>query len=186
MISQLARNLGITFQIDTNRINSRGGLPGMNQLEHWHKNRVIYLEMSEVAQKEIESGRDLDRKQKAWSYIYSETLATSPDEQTLLKNIEAILCPNGPTDSNSKNDIEIVFNAHKYGGGRLITKDGGSKRQPGGILGHKAALSELGIAVMTDDEAFVLVKEQIARRDAMVLSRHEKYGLPLPDWYGKD
>ena len=38
------------------------------------------------------------------------------------------------------NDIEIVFNAAKYEG-ILVTADGGSRRQLGGILGNRAALS---------------------------------------------
>ncbi len=45
------RYVWLEFHIDTNRINARKNLKDMNMLEYWNENDVIYMEMSEVAQK---------------------------------------------------------------------------------------------------------------------------------------
>jgi hypothetical protein len=65
---------------------------------------------------------------------------------------------------NEANDVEIAFNANKYGA-ILVTADGGSRRQPGGILGNRVALARLGVQVMSDGEAVALVREKIQERD---------------------
>ena len=45
--------------------------------------------------------------------------------------------PNGAKDDNELNDVRIVCEAKKYEA-ILVTGDGGSKAQPGGILGNRA------------------------------------------------
>ncbi len=184
-MDQTERSLSRMFQIDTNRINSRGRLENMNRLEKWHEDGVILIEMSEVAQKECIADRDRKRAEKTFGYIFSETLADTTEEQELLTRIERILFPEAVKIQNEKNDVEIVFNAKKYGS-ILVTADGGSKSQPGGILGHKEQLAGLGIQVMSDEEAVQLVRSLIARRDRLATRMHERFGVPLPDWVGKD
>ncbi len=174
-----------SFQIDTNRINSRGHLPYMNQLEQWHEKGVIHINLSEVAQEEIIQSRDQQRTEKALDYIYSETLASTQEEQELLRKIENILFPIGARNRNQKNDVEIIFNANKYGS-ILVTADGASKSQPGGILGHKAELKTLGIDVMSDQEAVDYIRNLIQKRDQIAIEMNKSFGLPLPDWIGKD
>ncbi len=61
-----------------------------------------------------------------------------------------------------------------------------SKRQPGGILGAKVALLELGIAVMTDEEACHLVEEKLDSRDRVAREWAEYQGKPVPSWVGQD
>ncbi|MCK4261634.1 hypothetical protein KAW55_01275 [bacterium] len=184
-MKQIERYVYLDFQIDTNRINSRGRLKNMNQLEKWHDDGVIVIEMSEVAQKEAIDSRDQKRLSKTTGYIYSKTLSHNIEEQELMKKIERILFPSGARNRNEKNDVEIIFNAKKY---RfiLVTSDGGSKSQPGGILGHKAELKKLGIEITSDKDAVQHVKSKIMKRDQHAISRHQKYGLPLPEWVGKD
>lgn len=179
------RYLHRVFQIDTNRINSRSKLPAMNQLEKWHKNRVILLEMAEIAQDEAVFGDDPQRTEKALIYTHSKSLATTNEEQVLLRKIEAILFPKGINTNNQKNDVEIVFAAKKYCG-YLITSDGASKAQPGGILGHKKELQQLGINVMSDIEAVDYIRTLIIARDIIAKDNSERTGEPLPLWVNKD
>lgn len=184
-MNQVDRFVYRSFQIDTNRVNSRGHLPYMNQLEQWHHNGVIHIDWSEVAQKEAIQSQDQQRIEKAWEYIFSETLANTQEEQEDLRKIEAILFPGGTKTQNQKNDVEIVFNAKKYPS-ILITADGASKSQPGGILGHKIELKAMGIEVMSDKEAVAYIQNLIQRRDKTAIELYEKFALPLPDWVGKD
>jgi hypothetical protein len=184
-MNKLERYVWLDFHIDANRINAKTNLKYMNILEHWHENDVIYLEMAEVAQEEAAQGRDPARFEKAYTYIATETLAGTPDEFRLLNQIRTILFPQGAKSQNARNDIEIVFNAHKYGR-ILITDDGDSRHQPGGILGNRKSLRPLGIQVMRDYEAVELVKQKIVKRDEIARVIASKNGTPLPDWVGKD
>lgn len=175
------------FQIDANRINAKQKLPYMNQLEVWKENGVIILDMSETAMHEASMGSgNKQRKSKTMSMIFSVTCATTPDESILMEQICRILFPNKTLTKNEKRDVEIVFNAAKYRC-TLITNDGASKKQPGGILGHRVELREkIGINVLTDAEAVALVKEIIEKRDIYIKKIVAKYGGELPSWVGKD
>ena len=153
------RYVYLDFHIDTNRINAKSRLDFMNILEHWYENDVIFLEMAEVAQNEATKSQNSIRTEKAYSYISTETLASTPDEARMLRKIKVILFPRGVKNINERNDVEILFNAWKYGA-ILITDDGGSKRQPGGILGNRDKLTALGIQVMRDHEAVEIVKQK--------------------------
>jgi hypothetical protein len=154
------RNVCLNFHIDTNRINAKANLRFMNILEHWHNSGVIYIEMAEVAQKEAARTFNNERSEKAYGYVATETLAETPEELQLFNQITAILFPTGIKTRNERNDVEIVFNAHKYYA-ILVTGDGGSVRQPGGILGNREKLRNLGIQVVRDYEAVEQVKQEM-------------------------
>ena len=179
------RYVYLDFHIDTNRINAKSRLAYMNILERWFEDDLIYLEMSEVAQNEaVKSGSSI-RTEKAYTYIASETLAGTFDECHILKQIKEILFPNGLKSINEKNDVEIVFNAWKYRQ-ILITDDGSSKSQPGGILGNRDKLAALGIQVLRDHEAVKLVKQKVIQRDQRTNKIAAYKNEPLPEWVGKD
>ena len=175
----------VWFQIDTNRINSAGRLDSMNQLEAWARDDVVHIDMSAVARGEAVGRGSGPRAEKAHGYIFSETLASTPDEQEQIRQIERILFPAGANSQNQRNDVEIVFNALKYTR-ILVTNDGDSKSQPGGILGHATELNALGIRVMRDSEAVRYVRDLLAQRDANAREVAELTGEPLPHWVGKD
>jgi hypothetical protein len=175
----------LRFHIDTNRINSKRKLECMNILEHWNDAGVIYIEMAERAQIEALQAYDKKRSKKAYTYIATETLAETADEIQLMKKIAAALFPDGIRDPKERNDVEIVFNAHKYYA-ILITDDGGSRRQPGGILGNRDKLRGLGIEVMRDFEAVELVKQELVERDKIAREISLIDSICLPDWVGKD
>ena len=180
------RFVALMFHIDTNRINARQKLEHMNQLEQWAAVDVIALEMAEVTLNEATAGGNRERSSKARQSIFSEALATTPGERDMLVAIERILFPDGADDQNKRNDVEIVFTAAKYGR-ILVTADGASKTQPGGILGNAPALKKtIGVEIMTDEQATMAVRKKIQARDARCVRRHEFNDEPLPDWIGLD
>lgn len=126
-MSQPERHICRTFHIDANRVNARLCLVNMNRLEKWHKDGVITIEMSSVAQSEAAAGGDHNRKSKAYEYIFTETHASTSGEKKRLQEIEGILFPAGARLDSERNDVSIVFNAIKYDA-ILITNDGGSSR----------------------------------------------------------
>jgi hypothetical protein len=179
------RSIYLSFQIGTNRINSRQKLSAINQLEQWHRDEVIQLFISEVAYEESLTGADRRRLEKTMSHYYSETAISTSEERRQMAEIERILFPAGARTPNEKNDVEIVFNAAKYHA-ILVTNDGGSKSQPGGILGNRAALRALGINVMTGEEAVALVRSHIKDRDEQITRSCTIFRVPLPPWIGRD
>lgn len=172
------------FHIDANRINASGRLANMNQLEAWHKTKVIRINMAETAQSEAARGSSV-RTRKAYHYIATKTMNLNPEEADLKRRIQLALFPQGFTSESDQNDVDIVFNAKKYGCA-LVTNDGGSRTQPGGILGNRHKLLALGIRVLTDEEAVAEVRNLITRRDETERERHRIRGEPLPDWVGRD
>lgn len=129
------RRINLTFMIDANRINASGQLQYMNALEKWKKNKVIRIMMAQPAQNEAAYG-SRERAKKAYSYIFTLTESRTQKEIELIKRIGSILFPQVASNQNEQNDIEIVFNAWKYGC-LLVTNDGGSHRQPGGMIGNR-------------------------------------------------
>lgn len=180
------RFVGLMFHIDTNRINAKQQLEHMNRLEKWAADDVIMLDMAEVTLNEATAGGNTRRTAKALNSIYSETLASTPQEQQMIAAIENILFPDGADNQNKRNDVEIVFNAAKYCR-ILVTADGGSKTQPRGILGSADALKgAVGVEVMSDAQAVQLVKQRIQARDSRCRKRFELEGVPIPNWVGQD
>lgn len=174
------------FRIDTNLINSRSKLPAMNKLEQWDKDGVILMkELSEVAQIEAMTGNDNLRTEKARRSVYNVMLVDSEDREKI-SEIKRILFPNGIKNSNQMNDVLIVYDCVKDPA-ILLTNDGASRSQPGGILGQRAKLkNKYGITIMTDKEAVEFVRDLINERDQRARNRCKQTGEPLPEWVGKD
>lgn len=173
------------YMIDANRANARGVLEAMNQLQKWAEGKVIDLIVSDTARGEIARGGSLARARRAQSLIYTQALNTTDEEGRIMSLIEATLSKGGAKDANQRNDVDIVFQSWKYKYA-LVTNDGGSRRQPGGMLGNRERLRELGIEILTDEEAVSQVRELIRVRDDRAMWWHNNYGLPLPNWVGMD
>lgn len=173
------------FTIDANCINARQCMPAMNRLETWAKNGVIRIEAAAVSRDEAGAGGDLRRYRKTYQYVATDTCLTTDEDVAAWQQINQALFPGGASTQNEQNDVEIVFNAWQR---RiiLITTDGASKSQPGGILGNRDDLSSLHIAIMTPDEAVAHIEERIALRDHLAREWSRKTGEPLPDWVGQD
>jgi hypothetical protein len=171
---------GRQFFLDANRVNAKGKLSAMNQLEKWHADGVIMLKFPECAQSEAESGLDARRTRKARAYLIPQTLITTDEERKLLCAIERIVFGDGPLSPQDKNDALNVFTAKKYFA-ILVTAD----RE---LLQAAARLrSEIGIVdVMTDESAVEEVRIRIRERDKMARMAAAREGCPVPDWVGKD
>ncbi len=179
------RHVQLYFILDTNCINSRQRIPAMNQMETWSSDGIIDLEASQVVWNEARAGNSVRRQSKACEFITTISCIDTDEETAKIAQIEQILFPGGASNQNQRNDAEIVFNAWKYMA-TLITNDGGSRSQPGGVLGNRARLDQLGIQVMTPEEAVTHVRQVIEARDAFAQLWSQETGQPLPDWVGKD
>ena len=180
------RNLNhVSFTVDTNCVNARQKLPEMNRLEQWAENELILLQTTEIAQSEMLAGNNAQRIEKAYTFIFSMSEITKNQELETIAQIESVIFPSGANNQNQRNDVEIVFNSLKYGA-PLITNDGGSKTQPGGILGNKSALATLGVEVLSPQEAVIKVESEIQKRDERAKQWASLYGEELPLWVGQE
>ena len=179
------RNVGLRFHLDTNRINARQNLPYMNELERWRADGIIILDVSEEAYDEARSGNDTKRTEKADENIFIRANDVFGGEKEFREKLGKMLFNSTILSESQKRDVRILFCA-KMAGAILITNDGGSKRQPGGILGHAKELASLGIEVMTDEVAVQKVRHLIAFRDKTARSVAKDTGLPLPPWVSLD
>jgi hypothetical protein len=151
----------MNVMIDTNCINARQNNAAINQLEAWAQEDRIVILMCETSHRESYADRNKARFRKAILYPYSETLATTEEERRDFRDVEKILFPGGTISDNQRHDVDIVFNAMKYSN-FLVTTDGGSKRQPGGILGNAAALkARFGLLAMTPEAAVTFLRPRI-------------------------
>ncbi len=173
-----SRETYLYFQIDTNRINSRGSLINMTRLEKWRHDGVIGLLMSDVAHAEAMAGRDSRRSHKAVGYIYSLSYEREPSAREMKARITSVLFPQGCRTQNDINDVRIVYNALKYGH-ILVTADGV-------ILRNRDQLEALGVQVVTDAKAVALVEEAVRERDDEAGGDAAYDNEPLPWWVGKD
>jgi hypothetical protein len=152
------------LHIDTNLINARQKLAAVNQLEKWYADGIIMINMAGTARGEALAGRDVARSRKANQQIFTLTPPV-PIDSARFKAIESALFPDGAKDENQRNDVRIVADAIHYAA-ILVTNDGGSKSQPGGILGNRDALRKrFALRILSADEAVEVVRKAIRERD---------------------
>ena len=158
------------LHIDTNLINARQRLAAVNQLEKWYADGVILINMAGTARGEALAGGDAARSRKANQQIFTMT-PPAPIDSARFKAIESVLFPDGAKDENQRNDVRIVADAIHYAA-ILVTNDGGSKSQPGGILGNRDALRKrFALRILSADEAVEVVRKAIRERDDSVIKR---------------
>ena len=182
---QLARRMLYIpiMHIDANLINARQRLPSVNQLERWFKDEIILINMSSTAHQEAQAGGSQDRARKANEQIFTVTEPVS-ETDPLFQLVADALFPAGVSDDNQRNDVRIVCEASKYQA-ILVTADGASKTQPGGILGNRHKLNGL-VQVMSPEEAVVFVRGKITERDVFNERVVKEFGGELPSWTGRD
>jgi hypothetical protein len=173
------------LHIDTNLINVRQKLHAVNQLEKWYGGGVILINMAGTARGEALAGGNAQRTRKANQQIFTLT-PPAPTDGARFKGIEALLFPGGAEDENQRNDVRIVADAIHYAA-ILVTNDGGSKSQPGGILGNRDALAQrFGIQILSAEEAVDFVRVKIQERDEFNRQVVRQFGGQLPDWTRAD
>jgi predicted nucleic acid-binding protein len=174
----------LIFHIDTNLINARGKLDTMNQIEKWASDEVILVHMSGVSFNEAQAGENSHRTRKALTHIFTFTDETIDFDDLMYRRIETTLFPQGIKCENERNDVKIVYEAAHYQA-ILITHDGDSRKQPGGILGNRDKLKDI-VEILRDTEAVELIREKIVERDNFNREVNRKLGLQLPEWTGRD
>ena len=172
------------LHIDTNLINARQKLPAVNQLERWYEDGVILINMSSTAHVEARADGNEIRARKANQQIYTVTPAAAPSDPLFLK-VETALFPGGAQNENQRNDVRIVCEAAKYMA-ILVTGDGASKTQPGGILGNRRKLADVVKIIFSPDEAVEFVRGKIRERDEFNEQAVKEGGGELPPWTGRD
>jgi hypothetical protein len=178
------RLLSRTYQLDANRINARQADRLVNQLEKWNDDGVIVLEISPTAA--AEAAYSVTAKMKAEKeYVSIDTPDVFGGEDEIRAQMAVVVFPNGITTANQKNDIRALFTA-RQSSATLITEDGASKTQPGGILGNAAALARLGVRVLSTRRAFDEIAAAIEERDRTARRICDLRGDALPSWVGQD
>jgi hypothetical protein len=173
------------LHIDTNLINSRQKLPAVNRLEKWYADGVILINMAGTARDEALAGGDVRRTQKANQQIFTMT-TPAPVNSARFKAIESILFPAGAQDENQRNDIRIVADAIHYAT-ILVTNDGGSKSQSGGIRGRRDEIyKRFTLKILSAEEAVEFVQEKIRERDDFNRQLVQEFGGTLPEWTDQD
>ncbi len=173
------RNLNRVYQLDANRINAKQKDANINQLEFWHKHKVIFLEMSGIAYDEVCSGSQR-RREKAEDYTWISTNDSLGGEEEFRNLIENILFPQGAKEENEKNDISILLDA-KRSFATLVTND---RRH---ILRNADRLLSNGdIRVITAEQAVSEIRKCIRLRDRVARNLAKATGSKLPKWVGKD
>ena len=171
------------LHIDTNLINARQKLPAVNQLEKWFEDEVILINISATAHREAQADGNAIRMRKANQNIFTATQPVEASEP-LFQKVESALFPEGARDENQRNDVRIICEAAKYAA-ILVTGDGASKTQPGGILGNRQKLKGL-VQVLSPDEAVDFVRQKIRERDEFNTQFVKEFGGALPPWTGRD
>ncbi len=172
------------FHIDTNLINARQKLPEVNRLEKWCADEVILINMSGTAHAEAQAdGNDL-RVRKAAQHNYTiDAVALEIEPSELFDKVCAAL---DAQSENQKKDARIVCTAIKYHA-TLVTNDGDSKTQPGGILGNRDKIRAIAnLQIMSPAEAVAFVEGKLAERDAFNRRIAHETGTPLPTWTDAD
>lgn len=171
---------GKDFHLDSNRVNTRGRLSAVSELEEWAAHGAIYLGVSEPIYRELSSGRpDGLRAQKIALQIVDYPVVSSDRSRSELKKIEECVFPGGAKDENESNDVLALFAAMKHMM-TFVTEDGvGGK--PRGILTARKGLADLGVLVMTDTEAVEWVRNRMTLiRSNELQSAHREGREPAP------
>jgi len=176
------------FHLDTNLINARQKNEAVNLLEKWKSDGVISLVMAGVAHEEAQAGKGasaMARQRKAATHLYTTSEpGEAKDDETFAK-VEMILF-GVANDRGRVNDVAIVCEAIKWHA-ILVTNDGGSNSQKGGILGHRDTLhKQFDVNIYRPEEAVAIIREKLAERDAYNKMIAAMTGLPVPLWSGED
>lgn len=147
------------FLLDANCVNARQLNGDLNQLERWYEDGSVTLLYPEVTYAEARH-RSAMRAEKVDRYTWVELLPEH-DNPEVERAIEHILFPQGVRTLNERNDVRAVYYAQRLAY-PLVTMDGGSKKQPGGILGRAFQLAaELDVEVIPPSAAVACARRRL-------------------------
>ena len=182
----IPQRVGQPFIADTNRVNSRGKLPAMNALKKWAAAGDIKLVYTEEIQAELERWQNpkIRKASRELSVLFAQS-CSEIEEKDQREKISNILFPEGLRFASDRVDVDTIRIAQLWGA-IVITDDGDSKTQPGGILGAASRLHrEIDVQVMRDFEAEKLVARLIRERDQMEISFAAQEGREIASWCSK-
>jgi hypothetical protein len=156
----------------------------MNQIEKWAADEIILVNMSGVSFKEAFAGNNATRTKKTLAQLFTLTDENIDITCKRYREIENTIFPGGAKNQNQQNDVKIIYEAAHWNA-ILITHDGASKSQPGGILGRRDKLRGF-VQILSDTEAVEFVRRKIAERDALNRLVAKETGERLPTWVGDD
>lgn len=147
------------FLLDANACNALQKIGELNELESLAQAGLIELLYTETTWDEAKFGSAVRRK-KVEEFFFVGLAADEENSQLQWpwrNAIAARVFPAGVTNDNQRCDVEALLTV-KMSGGYFVTSDGASKTQPGGILGHRRQLAELGVEVLNFTEALAYAK----------------------------
>lgn len=142
------------FLLDANACNSLQRIGQLNELEGMAQAGLIHLLYTETTWGEAQLGSP-GRCRKVSDYFFvglSNDNENVQLQQPWREEIAQIVFPAGVRNDNQRRDVEALLTV-KMSGGCFVTSDGASASQPGGILGHKTELAQLGIEVLNFTDA---------------------------------
>ena len=142
------------------------------------------VNMSGVSFKEALAGNSAIRTRKALAQLFTLTDEAVDITCQRYHKIENAIFPGGTKNQSQHNDVMVVYEAAHWNA-ILVTRDGASKSQPGGILGNRDKLRGL-VQIMSDTEAVDFICLKITERDNFNSLVSKKTGQPLPAWTGQD
>lgn len=181
------RRLRQPFIVDTNRANTRRQLFAMNKLQQWKSDGVIRLNYTFEIQRELERCRNPKFREAshALGVLFARS-CSAIEEKEQRDKIAGIIFPNGLKDNTDRVDVDTIRVAQLWGA-IVITDDGASKRQPGGLLGATLRLHrEVGVKVIRDVDAEGMVSRLINQRDQLEIFEAAFEKRTVADWCGKD
>ena len=172
------------FHIDTNLINARGLLCTMNQIEKWANDEIILINISGVSYREALAGNNAQRTKKTRTYLHTLTDENSDITCKRYREIVNAIFPQSAKNQNQHNDVRVIFEAAHWNA-ILVTRDGASKNQPGGILGNRDKLRDI-VKLLSDTETVEFIRHKITERDNFNHLVAQETGKILPTWTGGD
>ncbi|HVZ43201.1 MAG TPA: hypothetical protein VHA82_05275 [Ramlibacter sp.] len=146
----------LAFFLDANCVNARQKNDALNQLESYRDRNMVTLMYADKVHAEARHGSQ-KRSDKVQEFSFAELDPVFGENLEVKGQIEDILCPGGAKTANERNDIWAVYVAERLQW-PLVTMDGASKSQPGGILGRAPQLAALGVEVITPQQALDRVR----------------------------
>lgn len=142
------------FLLDANACNARQQIEELNELERLADVGKIELMYTESTWNEARFGSEERRTKVDRRYFLG--LDEFGENASLVnswrKDIGQVVFPRGVVNERQRRDIEALL-VVKISGGYFVSNDGGSNKQPGGVLGNRDALASCGIKVFSFAEA---------------------------------
>lgn len=142
------------FLLDANACNALQQIGNLNELEAIARAGLIDLLYTETTWDEAQFGSSV-RREKVEEFFFVGFPDDNENRQlqeAWRDAIAAVVFPTGIANDSQRRDVDALLTV-KISGGCFVTRDGASKTQSGGILGHKRQLAALSVEVLNFTDA---------------------------------